>query len=123
MKTPFLLENHDVFCQALAFVLEEEPDLEVDGLAGTLEDARRLIEEHIEEIDLAVVDLLLPDGAGVDLIRELHQRKPEVPILVVTVARDREVHEWARAMRATEVLNKDVPLEEIVAAIRRLGGE
>ena len=72
---------------------------------------------------MAVLDLMLPDGAGVDLVRELHQQRPELPVLVVTLARDEVVHDWVRSMGATEVLTKDASLEEIVAHIRRLGGE
>ena len=122
MKTTFLLEAHDVFRQALAEVLNRELDMETDGQARTLEEARRRVEDHIEEIDVAVVDLMLPDGAGVDLVRELHQRKPELPVLVVTMAREQVVHDWVRSMGATDVLTKDASLEEIVGAIRRLGG-
>lgn len=123
MKCTFLLEDHDAFRQALAEILSREPDMEIDGQARTLEEARRRVEDHIEEIDVAVLDLMLPDSVGVDLVRELHQQRPGLPVLVVTLARDEVVHDWARSMGATEVLTKDASLEEIVAHIRRLGGE
>lgn len=123
MKCTFLLEDHDAFRQALAEVLNREPGLGTNGQARILEEARCRVEDHIEEIDVAIVDLMLPDGAGVNLVQELHQRKPDLPVLVVTVARERAVHEWARSMGATEVLTKDASLEQIVAEIRRLGSE
>jgi DNA-binding NarL/FixJ family response regulator len=71
---------------------------------------------------VATVDLLLPDGIGTDFIREAHRVRPELRVLVVTLVREKEVHDWARAMGATEVMTKDVAPEEIVAAVRRLGG-
>ena len=107
MKCTFLLEDHDVFRQALAEVLNREPDLETDGQARTLEEARRRVEDHIEEIDVAVVDLMLPDGAGVDVVRELHQRKPQLPVLVVTRARERVVHESLSCRIITETMEGD----------------
>jgi two-component system, NarL family, response regulator DevR len=110
IKCAFLLEDHDSFRRALAHLLEREPDIEIVGQAGSLQEAR----------DVTTVDLLLPDGIGTDFIREVHRARPELPVLVVTLVREKEVHDWARAMGATEVMTKDVAPEEIVAAVRRL---
>jgi DNA-binding NarL/FixJ family response regulator len=122
IKCAFLLEDHDTFRQALADLLEREPDIEVIGQAGSLQEARDIALEMLDQIDVATVDLLLPDGTGTDFIREAHRTRPELPVLVVTVVREKEVHDWALAMGATEVMTKDVTPEEIVAAVRRLGG-
>ena len=123
MNRAFLLEDHDAFRQALAHALEqEEPGIGVIGQARTLEEARRAAMERIDDIDVVVTDLLLPDGMGVDLVRRLHRERPDLPALAVTVLREREVHEWVREMGAAEVLAKDRPLEDVVAAVRELGG-
>jgi two-component system, NarL family, response regulator DevR len=117
----FLLEDHDSFRRALVYLLEREPDIEVVGQAGSLQEAHDVARERLDRIDVATVDLLLPDGIGTDFIREAHRARPELPVLVVTLVREKEVHDWARAMGATEVMTKDVAPEEIVAAVRRLG--
>ena len=122
MSRLFLLEDHSWFRKALADLLEREPDLEVVAQAGSLSEARREAGAQAERIDLAVVDLLLPDGIGTDFIREVHRARPELPVLLVTLVREKEVHDWARAMGATEVMTKDVVPEEIVSAVRRLAG-
>ena len=103
------------------YLLEREPDIEVVGQAGSLQEARDVALGMLDLIDVATVDLLLPDGIGTDFIREAHRARPELPVLVVTVLREKEVHDWALAMGATEVMTKDVASEEIVAAVRRLG--
>jgi DNA-binding NarL/FixJ family response regulator len=123
IKCTFLLEDHDAFRRALVYLLEREPDIEVVGQAGSLQEARDLALGRLDQIDVATVDLLLPDGIGTDFIREVHRLRPELPVLVVTLVREKEVHDWVRAMGATEVMTKDVAApEEIIAAVRRLGG-
>jgi DNA-binding NarL/FixJ family response regulator len=122
LKCAFLLEDHDSFRRALVYLLAREPDIEVVGQAGSLQEARDVARERLDQIDVATVDLLLPDGIGTDFSREAHRARPDLPVLVVTVVREKEVHDWALAMGATEVMTKDVAPEEIVAAVRRLSG-
>jgi DNA-binding NarL/FixJ family response regulator len=122
LKCAFLLEDHDSFRRALVYLLAREPDIEVVGQAGSLQEARDVARERLDQVDVATVDLLLPDGIGTDFIREAHRARPDLPVLVVTVVREKEVHDWALAMGATEVMTKDVAPEEIVAAVRRLSG-
>ena len=64
--------------------------------------------------------LLLPDGIGTDVIRDLRATRPDVPVLVLTVARGPDPHGWARMMGADEMISKDASTQEIFAAIRIL---
>lgn len=120
MSCIFLLEDHSWFRKALANLLEREPDFKVTGEAGSLAEARSRMSDGNGEIDLALIDLLLPDGIGTDVIRELRETKPDLPILVLTVARGPDLYNWTRAMGADEMICKDASLEEILAAIRLL---
>jgi len=77
-----LVEDHIAFRQALAFLLGREPDLEVVAQAGSLAQAREvLVDGHI---DVAVVDLSLPDGDGRDLIGELRRRHSGISVVVLS---------------------------------------
>lgn len=116
----FLLEDHSWFRRALADLLGRQPDLEVVGEAGSLAEARREAAEKAERIDLAVVDLLLPDGIGTELIRDLRSASPEVPVLVLTVARGPDLRSWVLSMGADELISKDASIDEILTAIRVL---
>ena len=120
MARVFLLEDHTWFRKALADLLEREPDLEVVAEAGSLAEARREAAKKAEEIDLAVVDLLLPDGVGTELIRDLRADGSEVPVLVLTVARGPDLRAWVRSMGADEMISKDASEDEILSAIRVL---
>ena len=105
-----------------AFVLGQEPDLEVVAAAGSLAEARNSAAKRWPEVDIAVIGLLLPDGIGTDLIADLRKTKPGLPVLVHTVLTQHEAHSWAFKMGANEVISMKSPLEEVFAAIRRLGG-
>jgi len=111
-----LIEDHATVRQALAFVLEREPELEVVAQAGSLAEARRFS----DDLDVAIVDLGLPDGHGTDAIRELHTINPKCAVLVLTANPHRT--QFARAVEAgaSGVLHKSTPLEEIAEAVRRL---
>lgn len=65
-----LVEDHTSFRQALAYLFEAEPEFTVVAHVGSMAEVREAIKEP-GKVDIAVVDLGLPDGDGVDLIREL----------------------------------------------------
>lgn len=116
----FILEDHSWFRKALVGLLEREADLEVVGEAGALSEARDDVTDKAGQIDLAVIDLLLPDGIGTDLIGDLRRTNPGVPVLVLTVAKGPDLYSWVRSMGADELVSKDASVEEILAVVRLL---
>lgn len=120
MNRIFLLEDHSWFRQALAKLLERESDLEVVGEAGSVGEGRDVASDKAQEIDLALIDLLLPDGIGTELIGDLRRANPDLPVLVLTVAQGPDLYNWVRKMGADEMISKDASVEEILTAIRIL---
>ena len=120
MSRVFLLEDHSWFRRALVGLLEREADLEVVGEAGSLSEARDSVTDKTRRIDLALIDLLLPDGIGTDLIGDLRRTNPGVPVLVLTVAKGPDLKAWLRSMGADEMISKDASVEEILTVIRLL---
>jgi DNA-binding NarL/FixJ family response regulator len=114
-----LVEDHASFRQALAFMFEREEEFVVSGQAGSLAEARALLRKLPDEVDVAVVDLALPDGDGYGLIEELSFR-PGVMTLVLSASL--EPARFARAVEAgaSGVLHKSAAIGEIVDAVRRL---
>ena len=112
-----LLEDHASFRQALAWIIEREPDLTVVAQAGSLAEARAIL----HDVDVAVVDLGLPDGEGHAVIAALLRVSPRARILVLTASIDPVQRAQAVEAGAAGVLHKSAALGEIVAAIRRLG--
>ena len=111
-----LVDDHLSFREAMAIVFGLQPDITVVAQAGSLAEAR----DVLADVDLAVVDLGLPDGSGLDLIGELRAVNPQGAVLVLTASSDRT--QFARAVEtgAAGVLHKSTPLHELVGAVRRL---
>jgi two-component system nitrate/nitrite response regulator NarL len=115
-----LVEDHASFRQALAFMFEREPEFKVIEQASTLEEARRLSGESLRNVDVAVVDLGLPDGDGLNLVEDFSSSVPRITTLVLSASL--EPGRLARAVEAgaAGVLHKSTPIKEIVDAVRRL---
>jgi DNA-binding NarL/FixJ family response regulator len=115
-----LVEDHPSFRQALGFMLRREPGIDAVAQAGTLAEARGVLAGDAE-IDVAVLDLDLPDGYGADLIKDVHAAcRPDARVLILTASTDR--YDAARAVEAGAdgVLLKTATIEEILDAVRRL---
>jgi DNA-binding NarL/FixJ family response regulator len=111
-----LVEDHATFREPLAFMLNREPEFEVVAQAGSLAEARGML----EGVDLAVVDLDLPDGNGTELIGELRALNPRGMVLVLTASAERDAYARAVEAGAAGVLHKSVRIKEVVGAARRL---
>jgi len=113
-----LVDDHESFLEPLALMLAREPDVEVVGMARSLAEARPLLTAAAP--DVALIDLDLPDGDGVDLIRTARAASPPVMAVVLSASTTRA--RMARAVEAGAVgtLHKSKPVAEIVAALRRL---
>jgi PAS domain S-box-containing protein len=111
-----LVEDHASFREALTIVFERKAGFNVVGQAASLSEARRML----EGVDVAVVDLGLPDGYGGDLINELRETSPRAQALVLSAILSRA--EIARAVEsgAAGVLHKSVGVDEVVEAVQRL---
>lgn len=115
-----VVDDHSSFRQPLAFMLEREPDLTVIAQAASLSEAREALREAEGKIDLAVVDLHLPDGSGAELIAEMRALKPPPQALVLSGVRDHLRLAQAIDAGAASILHKSAHFEEIVDAVRRL---
>jgi len=119
MALILFVEYHSAFRQAASYVMDQEPDLEVVAQGGSVAEGRRRMAEG--GIDAAIVDIPLPDDGAPQMVRDLHDANPSVPVLVMTALEDSGVHQEMLRSGANEVLPKDVPFEEVLAAVRRLG--
>lgn len=111
-----LVEDHASFRQALAFMFEREPEFTVAAQAGSVAEAR----ESVDGVDVAVVDLGLPDGDGIELVEDFSSRKPSVATLVLSASLEPARFAGAVEAGAAGVLHKSASITEIVDAVRRL---
>ncbi|MET3667962.1 response regulator transcription factor [Caulobacter sp. 1776] len=113
-----LVEDDAAFQEAFRAALAAAPDLAMVGVAATAAEARAMLAEP--PVDVLVVDLGLPDGSGVDVIREAHGRWPACAIMVATTFADERHVIASIEAGASGYLLKDSPLPTIVQDIRVL---
>ena len=118
-----LVDDHSSSREPLAFMLDHEEDITVVAKAGSVAEAREALAGDLN-LDLAILDLGLPDGSGTDLVGAVHASNPRAVALVLTSFTDRRVLAEAIEAGAAGVMHKSSDVGDIVAAVRKLyGGE
>ena len=112
-----IVDDHEALCEGLAALLTAN-GMEVVGAAGTCAGALELVDQA--DPDVAIVDIRLPDGSGIDLTRELLGRRPELVVMLYTG--DSEVDLLYRGLDsgARGYALKAGSLRELVGAIERI---
>jgi two-component system, NarL family, response regulator DevR len=115
-KRVLVVAHHNAFREALAMRLEQEDDLEVAWQAGSMADTRDV---HLNGVDVAIVDPFLPDGDGLELIREVSVANPSALALVLSHRLDPAVYHQTLGAGAVEVLSTNAGVGEFIDAVRR----
>ncbi|WP_406365957.1 response regulator [Streptomyces sp. NBC_00645] len=114
--TVFLLDDHEVVRRGVHELLSFEDDIEVVGEAGTAADA--LVRIPATRPDVAVLDVRLPDGSGVEVCREIRSGDDAVKCLMLTSYADDEALFDAIMAGASGYVLKDIRGTELLAAVR-----
>ncbi|MEZ0203607.1 response regulator [Ideonella sp.] len=113
-----IVEDDERFRAAFASVVAEAADLHLAGTAGDLPQGLQLLREH--KPDVLLVDLGLPSGSGIELIRFAHECLPQTDVMVISVFGD-EPHVMASLEAgATGYLLKDTRAADLTDQIRSL---
>ncbi len=112
-----LVDDHEIVRRGLRELLESNEDLRVTHEAGTLEDALAL---DLSDVDIAVLDVRLPDGSGVDLCRRVRDSYPHVKCLMLTSFADSEALNASVLAGAQGYVLKNVRGDDLVDSIRRV---
>lgn len=117
-----VIEDEPEFRRRFEGIIQDEPSMRLAGSAANKRDAAALIER--EQFDVMLIDLGLPDGSGIDLIRQVAARRPDVDIMVVTVFGDEQHVVSSIEAGATGYILKDSTPADVISCIRllRAGG-
>jgi DNA-binding NarL/FixJ family response regulator len=115
----FLLDDHEIVRRGVRELLEAEEDLEVVGEAGSAEEAYGRI--PATRPDVAILDVRLPDGDGVQVCREIRSRHPGIACLMLTSFADDEALFSAIMAGAAGYVLKQVRGTDLVDSVRRVG--
>ena len=123
MTNILIVEDHRLFGEALERVLRAAlagGDNARYSQAASVAEALRLVSAEPDgPFDLAVIDLILPDGDGTEVVREIKDRRPGTRVLVLSADQDLS---RALAAGADETMPKMSGLNEIAASVARLTG-
>lgn len=112
----FLLDDHEVVRRGVHDLLSGESDIEVVGEAGTVADAAARV--MATRPDVAVLDVRLPDGSGVEVCRDIRSRDESVRCLMLTSFADDEALFDAIMAGASGYVLKDIRGAELLSAVR-----
>lgn len=113
-----LVDDHPLVRQGLTSLINRSDDLRVIGGAPSSQEALKLMEE--QEPQVAVVDLSLAGGSGIDLIKEIGKRHPSVIVLVLTMHDELFYAERALRAGARGYVMKGEETDEVLEAIRQV---
>jgi two-component system response regulator DevR len=114
----FLLDDHEIVRRGLRELLDAQPDLVVVGEAGTAEEAYGRI--PATSPDVAILDVRLPDGDGVDVCREIRSRHPEIACIMLTSYSEDEAVFAAIMAGAAGYVLKDIAGTNLIDGIRKV---
>ena len=121
MISVLLVDDHALINEGLRRAFESTDDLKVVDDAGTVAEALAMVRSH--EPDVAVIDVNLGDGNGIDLCRELRALHPAMGLVVLTMYDGDEHLFGALEAGASAFVLKSAPAEDVAAAVRRAAAQ
>jgi two-component system response regulator DevR len=119
MKTRvFVVDDHELVRRGLIELIDSEDDLTVVGQAGDVQEALTTL--GTLTTDVAVLDVRLPDGSGIELCREIRSLYPDIKVLVLTSFLDDEAVLGAVLGGASGYVIKDIKNLDLLEAIRKV---
>ena len=112
-----LADDHEIFIQALASLLDDSGEVRVVGTAANGRDVLLLVEEH-PDIDVLVLDITMPVMDGVATVEELRRRNSTIPVLMLTQESSGGTISRALKAGATGYVLKTAGSDEFITAIR-----
>jgi two-component system invasion response regulator UvrY len=120
MKRILIIDDHAVVREGVKKILDEMPGMSASGEASTASEALRLIRE--EEWSAVVLDLSLGARSGLEMLKELRQLRPKLPVLIFSMHSEEQYARRAFKAGAAGYVTKDSPRSEIVKAINKIIG-
>ena len=114
----FVVDDHELVRRGLIELIDTEMDLSAVGQAGDVQEA--LVALTTVVTDVAVLDVRLPDGSGIELCREIRSLYPDVKVLILTSFLDDEALLGAVLGGASGYVIKDIKNLDLLEAIRKV---
>jgi DNA-binding NarL/FixJ family response regulator len=114
-----IVDDHEVVRQGLVALLDRRPNFQVVAEAGTVEEA--LAQARLQQPDIVIMDVRLPDGSGVEACRDIRAELPDTRVVMLTSFPDDEAVLSAIVAGAAGYLLKQIRARDLVAALESVG--
>jgi DNA-binding NarL/FixJ family response regulator len=112
-----VVDDHTLVREAVCRMIDSEPDLTVVAQAGSVGEGRAVLQKI--PVHVLVVDVSMPDGSGLSLVRAARAASPRLGIVVLTMHNDDETLLEALDAGASALVLKSAASEEVIVAVRR----
>ena len=123
MLSVVLVDDHAVVREGVAAMLGAQDDMEVVGQAGSLAEGNALVDRLLSSPRdgplVAVIDVTMPDGSGLSLVRSARERSKDIGLVVLTMLNDDSSLLEALDAGASALVRKSAPSEQVISAVRR----
>ena len=114
-----VVDDDPGICALLRMSIDLDPRFELAAQATTAHEARELVREA--DFDIALIDMTLPDGDGIELLADLHELRPDARLVLFTGWDDERTLDRAIEMGAAAVFRKDVSPPLLLDQLHCLG--
>jgi DNA-binding NarL/FixJ family response regulator len=118
MKKILIVDDHEVVREGVKKILDEQSGAITYGEASTAPEALRLVRE--QDWDVVVLDLSLGGRSGLEVLKELKQIRPRLPVLILSMHSEEQYARRAFKAGAAGYITKDSPREDLVKAINKV---
>jgi two-component system invasion response regulator UvrY len=113
-----VVDDHSIFREGLKLILGETLDIRVEGEAAGPREALTLVEQGTW--DVLLMDLSMPEGGGLEILRQVRAREPDLPVLVLSMYPEEQYAIPVLRAGAGGYLNKEAAPEDLVRAVRKV---
>jgi two-component system invasion response regulator UvrY len=117
MNKLLIVDDHQVVRDGVKRIFDDPPGTMIFGEAGTIPEALRLVQE--QDWDAAVLDLSIGGRGGLELLKELRQIRPKLPVVILSMHSEEQYARRAFKAGAASYVTKDAPRDELVKAVRK----
>lgn len=113
-----LTDDHEIIREGLKKIISKQSDLKVVAEAASITELEELLED--KQADLLILDVSLPDKSGLDFVKDLKTRFPEIKVLLFSIYPEEKFAKRAIDLGADGYLSKSAKPSEIISAIRKI---
>lgn len=114
-----IVDDHILIREGIRNLVNREPDLDIRYEAGSSEEALDLLDQY-PDVDMAIVDVSLPGTSGMDLIKQVHEKYPNIQVLVLSMHDETLYSDRAFRAGAKGYVMKQEATEKLLSAIRKI---